>query len=63
MATFWERAAHLVDPVFSLCFDYLYFKLFPVIPILVLRGGGNLGYDKTSFWSLPTCYFQAIHLF
>ena len=34
MATFWERAAHPVDDMFSLYFDYLSFWLFPV---LVLR--------------------------
>ena len=30
MAVFWERAAHSVDHMFSLYFDYLQFKLFPV---------------------------------
>ena len=31
MVTFWERAAHSVDHMFSLYFDYLLFKLFPVL--------------------------------
>ena len=29
MATFWERAAHSADHMFSLYFDYLYFCYFP----------------------------------
>ena len=33
---FGEKTAHSVDHMFSLNFDYLYFKLFPV---LVLRAG------------------------
>ena len=36
MATFWDIAAHSVDHMFSLYFDYLLFNLFPV---LVLEAG------------------------
>ena len=36
MATFWERAAHFVNSMFSLYCTYLQFWLFP---ILVLRTG------------------------
>ena len=36
MAPFWEIAAHLVDRMFSLYLDYLYFQLFSV---LVLKAG------------------------
>ena len=35
-SSFWEIDAHSVEHMFSLYFDYLYFKLFPV---LVLRAG------------------------
>ena len=31
MATVWERAAHSVDRIFSLYFDYLLFYLFSVL--------------------------------
>ena len=37
MATFLEIAAHSVDHMFSLNFEYLSYNLFPV---LVLRAGG-----------------------
>ena len=36
MATLWERAAHSVDRMFSLYFDYLLLKLFSM---LVFRAG------------------------
>ena len=36
MATFWERAAHLFDHMFSMYFDYLYLKL---LSVLVLKVG------------------------
>ena len=36
MATFWEIAAHSVDHMFSLYFDYL---LYYLVRILVLRAG------------------------
>ena len=36
MTTFWERAAHSMDHMLYLYFDYLLFKLFPVF---VLRVG------------------------
>ena len=33
MATLWEGAAHLVDHMLSLYFDYLQFKLFSVLAL------------------------------
>ena len=38
MATFWEIAAHSVDHMFSLYFEYLYFLLFPVLVLRAIFG-------------------------
>ena len=59
MATFWERVAHSVYHMFSLCFDLLWFLLFHT---LVLRTG--LGSDCISSWSfLIFFYFLFFLLF
>ena len=53
MYTILERAAHSVDRMFFLYFDYLSFSYFPFV--LLWR---DLGSDCFSSWSLLTCYFQ-----
>ena len=52
MATFWERAARSVDQIFSLYFDFLCFKLVPVIGLWM-----EFGFILLKFWPLQTSYF------
>ena len=55
MATFLERASHLADHVFSLYFDYLYFKLCPILVLRASFGLRLLQFLVTSSINEPRC--------
>ena len=54
-ATLWERAARSLNRIFSLCYVYLLFCLFPI-----LFSGWDFGSDCTSSWSLLAfCFLES----